>query len=225
MSDASAGDSGELPKKKSFSSRMKLHNPFKKHNSGSSSDSDDDKRKSPRRARKTKTSVLPPMPNNFTLSPTKLGDASSPVEEGLLRGEAMQAKVSPATIPDRQPLQGTAAPAATAAPATAPALPTRPPIKAPEGISSPVPSKAGESTAGVAAPDAKDGPGGVAAGGAAPVVARETVTGPVFGSPEIVLSGVKGDEDSVMKTLRARGFVVHLVRQQEGRLLIEGTHF
>lgn len=40
-----------------------------------------------------------------------------------------------------------------------------------------------------------------------------TVGGPVFGAPEILLTGVKGDPDEVMKTLRTRGFVVHLVRE------------
>lgn len=49
--------------------------------------------------------------------------------------------------------------------------------------------------------------------GAKPAVTkpREVVSGPAYGAPEIVLTGVKGDPDVAMKNLRSRGFVVHLV--------------
>ena len=200
----------------------KLHNPFKK---GHSSDSDDDSHgKSPAKSRKSSSSgkppaVVPPMPSNFTISPNKPDPKTDPVEAGLARGEAQAAVAAPALIPSSKP--PAVAPPGTAAGPAAPALPARTapapaPAKAPAGTTdAALPAQ----PAGAPAAAASAGATAAGAAGAAPAPAPEpkkprvTVGGPVFGAPEILLTGVKGDPDEVMKTLRTRGFVVHLVRE------------
>lgn len=200
----------------------KLHNPFKK---GNGSDSDDDSHgRSPAKSRRSsssgKPSVVPPMPSNFAISPNKPDPSTDPVEAGLARGEAEVAVAAPSSIPSSKP--PAVAPPGTAAAPTAPGLPARAAPAKPAALAAKAP--AGTSDSALPAQPAgapADAAAAAAAAGAAPATAPEpkkprvTVGGPVFGAPEILITGVKGDPDAVMKTLRSRGFVVHLVRERK----------
>lgn len=188
----------------------KLHNPFKK---GHSSDTDDDDRSSsvsPLKGRKfSRSGKSSPMPSHSAAS-SQLPDASFPTEDGPGLGGAQAAAAAAPSAPipvSKSPAVATTA--TTAAPATTP-------MKAPAGTTDAVrataptaasaPAAAPATTAAAAASTAAPAPE------PEPKKPRVTVGGPVFGAPEILLTGVKGDPDEVMKTLRARGFVVHLVR-------------
>lgn len=193
MSDTSGGESGGVSKKKSFSSRFssKLHNPFKRGGTSDSS-SDDDAEKSPSRVTRKKTvkaavaHLIPPIPGKLSSSPARTKvPAAKPTS---LQHEAHN--VIPVATAVQPSLAPPAAPSAASAAATAarPAVPGAP--------------------VGAAAP------GAAATEAAGPVAKRrEVVGGSVYGVAEIVLTGVKGDPDEVMKTLRSRGFVIHLVRR------------
>ena len=222
----------------------KLHNPFKKGHGSDSDDDGRGSSKSPPKSRKSsssdaaKPSVVPPMPSHFVLSPEKPEPSTDPVAAGLARGEAEVAVALTAPTPSSNPpaaaTPGAAAAASPALPArAAPAAPTTaaPEAKAPSGtIDAALPTQptraaaaapaAAAAAAAPAAPAAATDAATDAAAAAAPAPEpkkpRVTVGGPVFGAPEILLTGVKGDPDAVMKSLRARGFVVHLVRDGIG---------
>ena len=239
MSDTSGGDSGGLPKKKSFSSRIskKLHNPFKRSNSTSSSDDESSKSPGSAKSRKSKPSFIPSMPINFSISPSSPESETGPAKRGIARREAGQALGPPPPVPPRQPAAveppGAAAVAA-AAPAAAPAAPAVSPARAPAGTTDTLPSQSAAPAANASATAATAATAAAAAGGqesgdvptggaaaatgaaaAAPVPPkpRTVVGGPVFGAPSIVMMGVKGDPDAAMLNLRTRGFIVHLVRR------------
>lgn len=191
----------------------KLHNPFKK---GHSSDSDDDddrsSSRSPHKGRKSSGSGKPaPMLSHSALSPQLPAASTAPVQAGLGHGGAQAAVAPPAPIPDSKP-PAVARPGTAAAPATLATTSASAPAGTTDAVLPPQPARA--------AADAAAAPAAAAAAPAPePKKPRVTVGGPVFGAPEILLTGVKGDPDVVMKTLRSRGFVVHLVREKHNMVL------
>eukprot|EP00903_Cladosiphon_okamuranus_P007574 g7348.t1 len=190
----------------------KLHNPFKKGHSSDSED-EDGHGKSPAKSRKSSSSGKP----TSVVSPIKPDPATDPVEaEAAVTASTPSPSAKPPAV----------APPGTAAASTAPALPPRT-APAPQAATdpaaqaapaaTPAAAKAPAGTADAALPAQPAGAPAAAAGATAkaapapePKKPRETIGGPVFGAPEILLTGVKGDPDEVMKTLRSRGFVVHL---------------
>lgn len=231
-SDSDSDDDDGIASPKGKSSSLfggKLSNPFKKSSSSASDDeggsgSGSSRSRSPPKARKSNSSasgepgVVPPMPSHFALSPKRPDSSKDPVEAGLARGEDGVTVPQPAPIPDSMPPL-VAPPGTAAAPAAkavaAPSAPTE--ARAPAGTAGAVlpahPVKlplAG--SGGSAAAAAGDDDASAAAPAEEPKKPRVSVGGPVFGAPDILLTGVKGDPDEVMKALRARGFVVHLVR-------------
>lgn len=222
----------------------KLHNPFKKGHSSDSDDEDDggdSSSRSPQKGRKFSRSgkSAAMMPSHSAASPQSPEASTAPVEAGLGRGEAPAAAVAlPAPIPDSKPPAVLTSVSAVAPPVPPRPAPAKTAEKAPAGTTDAVraaePARATAtaapaSTTAAATTDAAASSAAAAASPAPepepePKKPRETVGGPVFGAPEILLTGVKGDPDEVMKTLRARGFVVHLVRvtQPTG---VEGIFF
>lgn len=207
----------------------KLHNPF---NKGHGSDSEDessssrspgkDRRKASGEATTPKPSggVVPHVPSLFAKSPNK---HEAPTEED--KPAAQPVVPQPAPVPDSEP--PAAAAAATAATATAPALPPRTPAVAPRAAAAaPAAKPAAEAPAGTAdaalSPQSADGGDAAATAAAAPEPKkpRVTVGGPVYGAPDILLTGIKGEPDAAMRTLRQRGFVIHLVREGEREVAI-----
>lgn len=218
---------------KSKSRFGKLQNPFKKGH-GSNTDDDDDDRSSssssPQKGRKfSRPGRSPAMPSHPAASPQLPEASKAPIEAGLDRGEA-QPEVATAAAAVATAAAATATAAAPPAPvpnskspilvtptmAAAPAVLTRAalaptadkaPARTADAVQDAQPARATDASATAptaAAPAPAPEP--------EPKKPRETVGGPVSGAPEILLTGVKGDPDEVMKTLRARGFVVHLVR-------------
>ncbi|CAN0128767.1 unnamed protein product, partial [Ectocarpus fasciculatus] len=165
----------------------KLHNPFKK---GHGSDSEDESSsRSPAKGRRKSSAgaaaTTTPKPSGGVVPAMPSLFAKSPKkhEQAPTEEENPAAQIvvpQPAPVPDPEP---PAAPAAAAAAAVAaPALPPRTPAEAPRA----------------------------AAAKPAPKKPRVTVGGPVFGAPDILLTGVKGEPDAAMRTLRQRGFIIHL---------------
>lgn len=211
MSDTSGGESGGVSKKKSFSSRLsrKLHNPFKRGGTSDSS-TDDEAEKSPNRVTRKKTvkaavaHLIPPIPGNLSLSPGRGKDSAKPAPlqqapEGGVPPTAALAQPSKLAAAAPASSTATAAAAAASGGAQAPAVPGRPAVPAKPVV----PERPAVAATPVQAVTEVGGP---------VAKRRDVVGGAVHGVAEIVLTGVKGDPDVAMKTLRARGFVVHLVR-------------
>lgn len=126
--------------------------------------------------------VVPPLPARTATSPAKHAPA--------------------ATVPK-------ALPATPVKEATAAAKPPASPA-APRASAAPVAPGAGEAKAGNTPADAATA-ATAAAAAVSPRKEYDVVGGPVSGVAEIVLTGVKGDPEGVIKKIRRRGFVVHLV--------------
>ncbi|CAM9477388.1 unnamed protein product, partial [Ectocarpus sp. 12 AP-2014] len=192
----------------------KLHNPFKK---GHGSDSEDesssrspakDRRKSSGEATASKPSggVEPHVPSLSAKSPKK---HEAPTEED--NPAAQPVVPPPAPIPNSEPppaaaaakVAVAAAAAAVSAATAAPTLQPQTPAEAPRAAATAPAAKP-------AAKPAAEAPAGTAGAAQPPKKPRVTVGGPVFGAPDILLTGVKGEPDAAMRTLRQRGFVIHL---------------
>lgn len=121
---------------------------------------------------------------------------------------------APAVVPPPTPARAVA-PSTKQAPAgTTPAAPPAGSAKAAAEASAP--SVAAGGSAAPAAPgvgEAKvgDTPADAAAAAVPPRKEYAVVGGPVSGVAEIVLTGVKGDPEEVIKKIRRRGFMIHLV--------------
>lgn len=218
------GESGETPKqqKKGFSSRLssKLSplNPFKRNpsGSGSGSASDDEdadpKKSSPSRREKLKsglTSIIPRTPRQRSKLPRESSDSDIAVNQPQDSAASDAERVTEAFTPCRSgdPAAGSSTTEAS----------SQPPQQQDSVVEEAVTQSSVQSATFVCKPVATKPvatkPEAAKTGDApVPKNPRKVVGGPVFGPPEIVLTGVKGDPDEVMKSIRARGFVVHLVR-------------
>lgn len=209
------GESGEKSKqqKRRFASRLssKLSplNPFKRNqsSSGSASDieEDDPKTSSPSRREKIKsglTSIIPRTPAQRKL-PRESSDSHITVD----RVDQPQASAAS----DAQRMTQASTPHPSGDPATEPS-PTEASSHEQDSVAEEHATQASTQPATIVANPVATTPEAPKTGDAAvPKKPRKAVGGPVFGPPEIVLTGIKGDPDEVMKSIRARGFVVHLV--------------
>lgn len=226
MADSGSGGSGENPTEEKrgfsalFSSKLARHNPFKRANStGSTSDDEDFERKKPSPSRREKfksglTSMMARVPTQRNSSSGDSFESHDAIEQLPPSDSAQSAAQASIVYPTVSPLGDIAAGsrAKTASPPPAVVVdqpvPQRPPQPAAGSTDEQGTAKPGDAAAApvaaaaVTAPKADKTP--------ALKKKREVVGGSVYGAPEIVLTGVKGDPDEVMKAFRTRGFVVHL---------------
>lgn len=217
---ADSGGNGESAKtvkqqKRRFSSRLssKLSplNPFKRNQSGSGSGSGsasdneeaDPKKSSPSRREKIKsglTSMIPRTPAQRKLS-RESSDSHITVDQPQDSAASDAQRMTEASTP--RPSGGL--PAEPSA--------TEESSDQQDSVTEEHATEASTQPATIVANPVATKPEAPKTGDAAvPKQPRKVVGGPVFGPPEMVLSGVKGDPDEVMKSIRARGFVIHLVR-------------
>lgn len=231
MSDTTS-DSGMGKKKKSFASRFsgKLHNPFKKGHSDS--DDDDDSSSRGHHGTSSNASVSPPVTGKH--SPKRSGflsrmegsindrvqqpaaAAQQAVQTAMTNVKQAVPGVDPNPPPPAVPPRGqpSHAPAGTSALPGAPTTTAAQPSDVQKPAARPTDTVAptGPTAAGSTSADGTTASAATAGVEEEKRKERVVVGGPVYGVAEIVLTGIKGEPDDVMKVLRGRGFVVHLVR-------------
>ena len=220
MADSGSGESGDKEGKRGFSSRLTdkitLKNPFKRGNSScsGSDDEDIDRQKPSAASRRGKiksglsnisTTIKSHLPTKGSsssgVSPKPSG--ASPESHDAVEKTQRSASSSSSSSDERttQPVGESAAGSRTSA----------------ESMCS-AGSGGSTSTGRQDAPKADNAPASDTSNTCkTPKEQRKVDGGPVYGTPEIVVTGVKGDPDEAMNAFRTRGFVVHLVRDAMGR--------